>query len=108
MEAWHLQSPRLVRGLQLETGWLRFYRDGSLRELMLYRPQNLLGVPCFGGGLAGTEIRFHPSGTLAQFVLAAPHVVAGVAYPRGTRIHITEPGRVSKHRAVKLGAADPG
>ncbi len=83
-------------GLQLD-------RDGALRELVLYRSQLLLGVPCYGSGLVGTELRFHRGGSLARVVLAEAHAIDGVLYPRGTRLHLSPEGKVIRSRAVKPG-----
>lgn len=105
LEAFCLRAPRFVRGLPFETGWLHLDQSGAVREVMLYRPQRLLGVPCFGSGLAGTEIRFHANGSLARLVLGEPHAIFDVTYPRGTRLDLTQEGKVRKARAMSIDVA---
>lgn len=105
LEEWSLRSPRVVQGLPLQTGWLTFDRKGRLRELMLYRSQVLLGVPCFGSGLAGTEIRLHEDGSLARLVLAEDHRIGGADHPRGTRLDLAPDGSVKRRRLLKIDVA---
>jgi hypothetical protein len=97
-----LASPRDVGEDRLRTGWLTFDRSGAMKGLLLYRSQELRGFSVFGSGLAGTELRFWPSGRLRRFVLADDAVVDGRRWSRGTRIDLDERGCVCGSRPVDI------
>lgn len=107
VQGWLLRAPREISGHALETGYVQLDREERLESVLLYRDQRIAGVPCFGRGLAGTDVRFHPLRAgeerplLRDLVLAAPHALGGTMHPRGTRLRLTRSGQLVSARDLR-------
>lgn len=95
-----MRSPRVIAGHELETGTVRFERPGRAREIVLYRPQRIRGIPCVGSGLIGTEVLLDEAGRVRRCVLSEDAMLGGTRYRRGTRITLDERGRVTATKAT--------
>jgi hypothetical protein len=71
-----------------------FHPNGRVSSLHLASDRDVDGIPCAGGRELHWALNFHKNGRLAVTVLAREHVLAGRAFPRGTRLSLDERGYV--------------
>jgi hypothetical protein len=105
LESLLLSAPRTVSGRTFETGHLHFSEAGRLERALLYRPQEIDGVPCVGMGLAKTDVEFWPDGTLRTCVLDDEYTHGGQTFGRGTRLRFERDGSVRPQGQVNVDVA---
>ena len=69
-----------------------FHPNQRVSVLHLARDLDIDGIPCASGRDLHWALNFHRNGRLAVAVLAREHVLAGRAFPRGTRVSFDEKG----------------
>jgi len=90
-----LGAPRSVQGISFNAGTdLYFGLDDRLSACVIPDDQTINGVPCARG-----LVHFHPSGELAQAVIARDLEVRTVRFRKGTQLSWNEDGTVAAHLA---------